>query len=736
MIDDMKNLDKFVTPDKQKDHEIEVARTFEEGMKALKGKEWDLLLLDHDLGQGDKKDGTVIMNWLRDQVIKDPKRIPKKIEIISSNSAATQWMPGLAKNLTNPEWRKKQKERSEEGEDFPDYRNSSLIEKIAQRYKYAIKAEQLFQMIPFDLRGHPKVKKEIDWVLHQFGKKSDGAIWYIRIFKKGLEDPDDSEWKNLEKNKEKIKHMGDMLRLNHTKNMLKGYVFKKDLSVDKALEDIRAAEADAHARKEEKDLKDERKRVLEKDENGNIIVLRRKGDEDKGDREVERYSIKEGKVFLKLDGDWAWWDLKTRESKAEARAMRSCGRCGSGSTLLSLREYKETYDGHDFYKSHLTFEYSPKKHQLIQRKGYYNSKPEEKYHDHIVKLLKHKNIKYMDSSSDWSSESDFQMDELKDDHKKELSHKKTLHHVDKFHHMSEEDPEKLKEYALNEEIVVSIRQKAIELLKDQDVAKKILKNHSESSYVLESALKVLDPSKNQALLKKMMNDKDTDKWFRSKVVEKLKPSKNQDMLHKVVLNEESTVQEKIEAAKKLNPLKYYKTIENMMSGKLSDSEKSKIIPLLDPIKSKKLIEDIARESSNYSDIKKVTMRELDPIASKKFLEDNLLDKDSSSEVKKIILERLDPVKSYSLFVKIINDDISMYSEDRKEAGKRFWKHTDDIDILEKITKSLYSYRDRDLRDEVEEKINKIKKRMESDVPPPIPKDARLREKIIRRLRNA
>lgn len=71
LIDDIRNL----PADR-------VARTFEDGIEALKNEgPWDLLLLDHDLGQEDGKDGTGIVNWLEE----NKNLMPKEVIIVSSN---------------------------------------------------------------------------------------------------------------------------------------------------------------------------------------------------------------------------------------------------------------------------------------------------------------------------------------------------------------------------------------------------------------------------------------------------------------------------------------------------------------------------------------------------------------------------------------------------------------------------------------------------------------------------
>jgi hypothetical protein len=71
LIDDKRNIEA-----------TRVARTFEDGIKALSEEgPWDVLYLDHDLGQEDGKDGTGIINWIE----ANTQFLPKKIELVTSN---------------------------------------------------------------------------------------------------------------------------------------------------------------------------------------------------------------------------------------------------------------------------------------------------------------------------------------------------------------------------------------------------------------------------------------------------------------------------------------------------------------------------------------------------------------------------------------------------------------------------------------------------------------------------
>lgn len=77
LIDDMRNgvMDR-------------IARTFDDGIKALKEEgPWDLLYLDHDLGEADPaKTGYDIMCFLE----ANPELLPKQIKCVSSNPVGRQ----------------------------------------------------------------------------------------------------------------------------------------------------------------------------------------------------------------------------------------------------------------------------------------------------------------------------------------------------------------------------------------------------------------------------------------------------------------------------------------------------------------------------------------------------------------------------------------------------------------------------------------------------------------------
>lgn len=79
LIDDMRTLD--VT---------RIVKTFDEGIRELQfGGPWDILYLDHDLGEPDpKKTGYGVMCWLEENT----EFLPKEIKLVTSNPVGRKQM--------------------------------------------------------------------------------------------------------------------------------------------------------------------------------------------------------------------------------------------------------------------------------------------------------------------------------------------------------------------------------------------------------------------------------------------------------------------------------------------------------------------------------------------------------------------------------------------------------------------------------------------------------------------
>ena len=73
-----------------------VARTFDDGIVALKEQKWDILYLDHDLGDSDPaKTGYDILNWLE----ANPEYLPVEIFLVTQNPVGREKMLKLIDRL-------------------------------------------------------------------------------------------------------------------------------------------------------------------------------------------------------------------------------------------------------------------------------------------------------------------------------------------------------------------------------------------------------------------------------------------------------------------------------------------------------------------------------------------------------------------------------------------------------------------------------------------------------------
>jgi CheY-like chemotaxis protein len=106
MIDDTKEVNWVPKPGQHWDdparrfteEEVQVARTFEEGLELLQEEgRWDLLLLDHDLGG--PKTGYDIMCFLEEK----PFYCPKEIMLITYNPAGGLRMEQVVKKMEERE---------------------------------------------------------------------------------------------------------------------------------------------------------------------------------------------------------------------------------------------------------------------------------------------------------------------------------------------------------------------------------------------------------------------------------------------------------------------------------------------------------------------------------------------------------------------------------------------------------------------------------------------------------
>lgn len=116
------------------------------------------------------------------------------------------------------------------------------------------------------------------------------------------------------------------------------------------------------------------------------------------------------KVILDL-GKYKWVDLGRGGCRDEGEAMGHCGNVPSrkpGDTIYSLRQIK-TQDGEEYHRPSLTF--IANDGILGEMKGRGNDKPSEKYHPHIVELLKSKYVTGLKGGG-YMPENNFHPDDL------------------------------------------------------------------------------------------------------------------------------------------------------------------------------------------------------------------------------------------------------------------------------------------------------------------------------------
>jgi hypothetical protein len=120
-----------------------------------------------------------------------------------------------------------------------------------------------------------------------------------------------------------------------------------------------------------------------------------------------------------------WVDLMTSRCTDEQKRM---GHCAStrGDTLYSLRETRRINDKFTINKSHLTaaIEEQNEGFSILQLKGQKNSKPAEKYHQYIAKLLISPTVNIVGFGSEYDSASDFKISDLNDELLKIIMEKK------------------------------------------------------------------------------------------------------------------------------------------------------------------------------------------------------------------------------------------------------------------------------------------------------------------------
>ena len=96
--------------------------------------------------------------------------------------------------------------------------------------------------------------------------------------------------------------------------------------------------------------------------------------------------------------------LLSTKCSDEGEAMGHCANTSKGSTLLSLRRYKQP---------HVTISWEESDNIFYQIKGKGNDKPVEKYHKYIVDLICH--LEVTGKRSEYQGEDDFSPDDLSEE---------------------------------------------------------------------------------------------------------------------------------------------------------------------------------------------------------------------------------------------------------------------------------------------------------------------------------
>jgi hypothetical protein len=102
LIDDLRSKEEAIFVVSQRygrdisseEHEWTICRTFLEGREAfMSGNEWDLLLMDHDLGGGNfREDGTLLMSIMEELFFISGRVITNHMYVISSNPIGSSRM--------------------------------------------------------------------------------------------------------------------------------------------------------------------------------------------------------------------------------------------------------------------------------------------------------------------------------------------------------------------------------------------------------------------------------------------------------------------------------------------------------------------------------------------------------------------------------------------------------------------------------------------------------------------
>ena len=289
----------------------------------------------------------------------------------------------------------------------------SLQEAASRRYL------QIFQGLFADPNAKatllPVISQEIEWA-QQTLKKDDRIVWYLRFFRAGVlgeyaeKNPNinDVYKKQLQQLATKsnsspadIQAGIDYITKGRGKRELEHFISLPVADIQQLVFGWQTPpQLIAQMQKFEKEWADDRNRMIEPDEDAEIVI-------DFGD-------------------GYAWWDLQKAHCGREADAMGHCGnspRSHTSDTILSLRKSIKTAKG-IFHAPALTFILRGDGF-LTEMKGRGNDKPTERYHKYIVPLLRHPSIKGIIGGG-YMPENNFSIKDLPSDTQEELADEKPM----------------------------------------------------------------------------------------------------------------------------------------------------------------------------------------------------------------------------------------------------------------------------------------------------------------------
>jgi hypothetical protein len=228
-----------------------------------------------------------------------------------------------------------------------------------------------------------KLNEQINWTRENL-KKDDWAIWYLRLYKYSLLSEHFSrmeldfyrrknpQFNDISSNKELsfVRKMtsanctADIYELNEIKSSLK-HMVDLNLPVINSMVFNWRTPASILGEAEDHELSWQAQH-----EDTNLVEY--------------------GKKIIEFEDGSAWFDLEKSGCNQEARAMNHCGN-GSGNgrqTVLSYRKPQGVNNnGENLWRPYLTFILDIEDGSLGEMKGRANTKPAERYHPYILRLL-------------------------------------------------------------------------------------------------------------------------------------------------------------------------------------------------------------------------------------------------------------------------------------------------------------------------------------------------------------